>query len=712
MPCKFEPALNSCKGFCASPEHGTAPKKRPSSLLTLSFCLLICLISAHLGGRSLARLSPFFQPVSNDDEQRRNEFRWADITPTTTLRYTPCWDSFQCARLSVPLDWNSTIEEHRIGPYAAIAIVKLPARVPVTDARYGGPVVLNPGGPGESGIYQVLSDARQLQTVLDSPRGPEEITNHGEEAGKYFDILSFDPRGVNNTTPALRCFPGAFNQQTWLLRFPDIGLLWDSESLVGLERARAAALGASCSSGGAEEDVLPYLNTAQVVEDMVEIIEREGQWRAEEASRLLEINNSHKNQLGRNLKLEVHQRTAYHPGQEKLQFWGMSYGTTLGSTFAALHPDRVARIVLDGNMDPAEHYRGGFEKSLQDADKVVTQYSTYCFAAGPEKCRLFNVTSPDSIEARFTSIMSSLKTNPIAVSLPGNLGPEVITFGDVHLLLLTSIFFSFAFAERFWDLLPILEAGNGTHPEMVAMALWKQARLTPAAQLEPESDCNSITGGGDPDSCLPYHSWAGAFKTISCMDVGGGPTHLTREAFAAARKRLAAQSRWASPTWSRNVLSCEGLTAQPAWRPSLAFEKQEWANTSHPILFIGNSYDPATPLANAKRVSGKLFPGSMVLQQDSEGHCSHASPSLCTASAVREYFQTGRLPRPGTICQPEVKPFLGCVRKGGCRFEGDDARLWEALVQLADPFGLTKRDGVEIDLYEDIWRATGRIARN
>lgn len=58
--------------------------------------------------------------------------------------------------------------------------------------------------------------------------------------------------------------------------------------MIGIEMARAAALGASCSqqpeAGG--EGILRYINTAQVVEDMVEIIEREGEWRADEATRL------------------------------------------------------------------------------------------------------------------------------------------------------------------------------------------------------------------------------------------------------------------------------------------------------------------------------------------------------------------------------------------------------------------------------------------
>lgn len=358
-----------------------------------------------------------------------------------------------------------------------------------------------------------------------------------------------------------------------------------------------------------------------------------------------------------------------------------------------MHPGRVHRLVLDGNMDPADHYAGAFQHSLQDADKVVAKHAEYCHHAGPAKCPLYDATSPEAIEARFTAIMQSFKSNPITVPLPGNLGPEILTYGDVHLSLLGSVYFPYALTELFWNLLPALEARNTSHPWILSLAKRKQATMKPAKQPRTTPSCDPTAGGGDVNSCQPYHAWAGAFATVSCMDAGGGPSSLTREAFSAHRAELAAQSRWVSPTWSRNKLMCEGTTVAPAWRPipSLGFEDQEWTNTSHPLLLIGNTRDPATPLANAVRVSQDLFPNSVVLQQDSEGHCSHATPSLCTAKMVREYFQTGKLPNPGTVCYPEKKPFLGCVREGGCHFDEDDARLWEALDELADTYGFSKR---------------------
>jgi hypothetical protein len=172
---------------------------------------------------------------------------------------------------------------------------------------------------------------------------------------------------------------------------------------------------------------------------------------------------------------------------------------------------------------------------------------------------------------------------------------------------------------------------------------------------------------------------------------GGGPSNLTQEEFEEYLTKLKGQSRWISPSWGRNKLSCLGHGVSPVWRPNIDFATQKWDNTSHPLLIIANSHDPVTPIRNARRVQ-TVFPGSVVLHQDSQGHCSHSNPSICTGKVVREYFQTGKLPQEGTVCDPEFKLFVGCSNKNGCDYtDEDDIRLWAALVELADPFGLAKK---------------------
>jgi pimeloyl-ACP methyl ester carboxylesterase len=633
----------------------------------LTVVLISTFVFLSAGYRLFSNFSKHSQHINHE---AHNGFTWDHVKPSTSLHYVPCFSEFQCARLSVPLNWGSPTEERENGPQATIAVIKLPAKVPVTDPRYGGSILLNPGGPGESGIYQVLTDGNKLQEILTDPDSSDLY-----DESKHFDILSFDPRGVNNSRPQLRCYADAFNQQAWLLSLPDYGQLWHSESTIGLEWARAEALGASCSYGEDENGILRHLNTAQTVEDMLQIVEKHGEWRDKEAKAV----PPSKRHGGPEASQQIMERTKYRPGEEKIQYWGMSYGTVIGSTFAAMHPDRIGRLIIDGVVDPADHYAGAWRTQLQDSDMIMTKFCEYCFHAGPSECPLYTGTSPVDVEERLTSILNTLEKSPIAMppslSSSGRAGPALVTYGDMHLELLSAMYFPYAMAETFFDLLAAVESRNTSSPGLVNIVRKKQAALDPY-----------------PDGPIPYVSGFGPFQAISCMD-SGGPTNLTREGFAEHVAELQSQGRWISRSWSRNKLGCLGYTDEPAWRPSIAFETQEWANTSHPLLIIGNTHDTVTPLRNARRVS-TLFPGSVVLQQNSQGHCSHSTPSLCTAKTVRQYFQTGRLPPDGTVCEPAMRPFVGCTDgvnggRGKCAFENPaDQKLWESMVELADPFGL------------------------
>ena len=125
------------------------------------------------------------------------------------------------------MDWNNTESgNHRV----ALALIKLPAKVPVTDPRYGGLLWVQIGGPGSSGVDFILKHGKTYQMIVDSDADPaiEDIDGHG--TSKYYDILGMDPRGVNNTTPRYSCFPTAASREIWTLQSDAQGMIGSSDA--------------------------------------------------------------------------------------------------------------------------------------------------------------------------------------------------------------------------------------------------------------------------------------------------------------------------------------------------------------------------------------------------------------------------------------------------------------------------------------------------
>ncbi|MFE0809280.1 alpha/beta hydrolase [Streptomyces sp. NPDC058848] len=195
---------------------------------------------------------------------------------------TADYPTLQCASLTVPLD-HARPEGERI----TLAL----SRVPHTADEYQGPLLVNPGGPGGSGLTLAGFVASSLP---------------GEVAAQY-DVIGFDPRGVGRSEPALNCRPGHFDPVR-----PD-----SLPAAPGVEEAnlaRAKSFAGAC--GEKYGDVLPYIDTVSAARDVDAI------------------------------------RAAL--GAEKVNYFGYSYGTYLGAVYAKLYPERVRRLVLDSVVDPTE----------------------------------------------------------------------------------------------------------------------------------------------------------------------------------------------------------------------------------------------------------------------------------------------------------------------------------------------------------------------
>ncbi|ERF75396.1 hypothetical protein EPUS_00189 [Endocarpon pusillum Z07020] len=543
----------------------------------------------------------------------RSTFRWSDVEPSKELTYHTCFESFRCARLLVPLDWQAP-EASRYNQTVALAIIKLPARVSTLNTTYGGAVITNPGGPGGSGIEHLLSAGTSLQWAVDSD-------------SKHFDIVSFDPRGVLHSGPDASCFPSPLTRDLWNIKIHEEGNLDSGNRAIGLQWARAKAFGKMC----ADAEIGDYMGSASVARDILEIVERIHE-------------HHHKTISAAETGLASESVPAQSPlvGKERddigtpmLQYLGFSYGTFLGNTFASMFPDRVKRMVLDGVVDAPDYMAQGWSTNLQDTDKVMDAFYKYCFEAG-SLCPLYDRAGPEAIKSSLSGFLQMVQENPIvAVDSSGSLTPDILTYSDIRRFIFMSLYSP---VRNFPGLAFLLDQlRNGEYDQALRlMALQTDVHCprdnsTAASQLLAENE---------------------APRAIMCGD-GDDMSNQTLPDFKEYLRLLEAQSSTGGAIWASFRLICTGWQVRSKWRYTGPFG----GNTSKPILWIGNTADPVTPIRNAHKMA-KNFPGSVVLQADSVGHCSLFNrPSNCTLEVIRQYFSSGALPEMGTVCPADRNPF-------------------------------------------------------
>jgi len=585
-------------------------------------------------------INSWYVPTSSVVTETSPEFNWHTSPAYTHLEYSPCYLSlgdFQCARLELPLDyWNGTTNAT-----LSLAVIRKPAAVPITDPRYAGPVLVNPGGPGGSGINYVVGAWQMLRHGVDSQ-------SLEDPNGKFFDIVSFDPRGVGFSTPNVHCFTDSGLDQGWQLRVMEEGVLGASDATFGRLWSMAKARAGSCSLPlGEGKDVKPYVTTAHTARDMLELVEKHGQWRENHALAMLSSRQGVRHRsvswphaaADRSMLPEA---LKYEPNKERIMYNGGSYGTYLGLTFAAMFPDRVHRLRVDGVVDADDYRKVLWTGNLRDTEKEVHQFYYNCARAGYPACALANATgqtTASDVEARTQNIVDSLLHNPLPVIGPN---PEVITYSDAKHLIFRGLYEPMINFPVIANLLAGVEKGNGS---LFADMLRPYHEL--ACQTDPETasdnltSFNGATGVLSPDSTM----------AISCAD-GDDQSWMTKEQYSEYWKELAEISPAIGPMWSMFRMYCIHYSVRPVYRFTAPFE----ANTSHPILLMGTTADPVTPLRNAFKMS-KGYPGSVVLTQNSTGHTSDSVYSSCTVGHIRTYFHTGKLPKEGTVCEADELPF-------------------------------------------------------
>ncbi|MFI8960965.1 alpha/beta hydrolase [Streptomyces sp. NPDC053493] len=401
-----------------------------------------------------------------------------------------------------------------------------------------GSLLFNFGGPGGSGV-EIL------------PRAAAEYAGLGER----YDLVSFDPRGVGRSAGVV-CRDDA-EQAAAEAR---IDLTPDSaaEETAFLKDNADFAAGCARRSG----TVLPHTTTSDTARDL-DLIRR-----------IL--------------------------GDAKLNYFGMSYGTELGGTYAHLFPGNVGRLVLDAVVDPTAdtfgHARNqtlGFQRALDNYLRSTGQDPK----AGTERiARLLRKLDRAPLRVGERRLTEGLATTGIAVTL----------YGQANWPLLTQA---------------LADAEQGRGGRLLQLADWYN----------------------DRDGSGHYATQSHSQRAISCADSSIRPT-------AAQAKALLPEFRRLSPVFGP-FLAWDTAGWCARWPvPGERAHPEASAPGAAPVLVVGTTGDPATPFEGAEKMAKELGAGVGVLVTNKgEGHGAYGT-SPCVTRKVDAYFLDGKVPAYGTAC--------------------------------------------------------------
>jgi pimeloyl-ACP methyl ester carboxylesterase len=251
--------------------------------------------------------------------------------------------------------------------------------------------------------------------------------------GEQYNVVSFDPRGVNNSGLNFDCFRGNAEARLAFNRLHATGATNISSESLQEQYYSASIYGEWCNE--AVEKDFPhgyYVTTPAVAHDLLTFVEAEAT-------------------LANQPELNA-----------KLWSYGMSYGTVIGATFAAMFPDRVGRMILDGVLDAEQYYDNNWRDVTDQMDETIGKFSSLCHSAGPERCSFWG-PSPANITARLDRIILDLQSHPVAVSRAHRQGlPTMVTYSDLKDFIFTNIYTPLSGFPAIADVLHQLENGNAT----------------------------------------------------------------------------------------------------------------------------------------------------------------------------------------------------------------------------------------------------------
>ncbi|KAK4201741.1 putative hydrolase [Triangularia verruculosa] len=512
---------------------------------------------------------------------------------------------FMCGFLDVPLDYTNK-SDSRI---ARLAVTKFQvsglARVGATGTvahdwagqKSERTIIIEPGGPGGSGTSYAW-------------RG-ENITQRLSN-GK-FDVLGWDPRGVNISLPAVSCFPHDADRDHWeLLVSKHRAVSASHRNQVELADAMNAAVMRACWER--HGDLGRFLSTAFVARDLEQI------------------------------------RVAL--GEDEVTGNFVSYGTGIAQTYVSMFPGRSGRMILDGTEYVRDHrLRGGFGWTALDnaTDAWRDGFLGECVNAGPKYCALARPKNGkpvtlDHLQHRLQTLLSSLIDRPVPAYISPS-GPVLVTYSALVNAIYGAMYNAGswpALAQALFD----LEDGNATlTATLIDKASW---------YFDPEKPC---LASPEPPATEELGTLVICSDSYDATDPDDLEWWLSLWGNMTTKNWIAGNSRF------YGVLPCRHFNTY--WpHPAEVYRGHLGHTLKHPVLLIAETYDPATPLRNGRRLLQEMGSNARLIVHHGYGHSSRDT-SQCTDSIAREFILHGTLPEEAeTDCCADEKPYLYGVEKG------------------------------------------------
>jgi pimeloyl-ACP methyl ester carboxylesterase len=292
-------------------------------------------------------------------------------------------------------------------------------------------------------------------------------------------------------------------------------------------------------------------------------------------------------------------------GEEQISYFGFSYGSELGAVWATLFPDTVRAMVIDGAVDPDADFEQSSLAQLRGFDAALARFLAQCSA--DEACAFHN---RGDAEGAFDALMTQLDETPI-VGAPDRplVNRDIATLGTVMAM----------YSDAFWP-----------------------------ALAESLADAQEGDGGGLLQLFDAYYqrsadgTWGNhleAFRVISCVDRDDRRTVAEIDAATAALHEAAPRI---VPEGSIGGYMCTFLP------PSIDPIHDVTGAGAGPVMVIGTTGDPSTPLESTRRMADALEDGRLVIV-DADHHTGYGL-NRCVIDAVNAYLIDLEPPADETEC--------------------------------------------------------------